>query len=305
MSEWAALRVRADWMAVAMARLLSDHRLVMQGVGTVLSTVAIGVAKAVHNASLLVYYTDGNVVSTACEPVRLCGSEWPTLAANAGCVRLSEVIWQCSPSLVGAEFIRPAQIDGFANTNNVAIGNTTRPRVRLSGASGLGEAEIFNPNVYCYVPQHSPRVLVSRVDVANGRRIDSPPPPGAGPGRARVVVTDRCIMTVADGVGTVTEVYADERLHDLAHLTGFRLRGTPCRMPPPNRAERKALDDVDPLAVRELELLSGVARLQRLREVIADEAQRWREPATWSRNGDGRWVLTTHEATAHIEVSVP
>ena len=58
-----------------------------------------------------------------------------------------------------------AQLDQFGNANNSVIGPSfRRPKVRLPGTAGLADMGSIGKTLYYWVPDHSPRSLVPRVD---------------------------------------------------------------------------------------------------------------------------------------------
>jgi glutaconate CoA-transferase, subunit B len=60
--------------------------------------------------------------------------------------------------------VGPAQLDRYGNANNTLIGDRRRPRVRLPGSAGMGDVGSIGKSVYYWIPRHSPRTLVERVD---------------------------------------------------------------------------------------------------------------------------------------------
>lgn len=58
-----------------------------------------------------------------------------------------------------------AQLDQYGNANNSVIGSDYhRPKVRLPGTAGLADLGSLDKKLYYWVPSHSPRSLVARVD---------------------------------------------------------------------------------------------------------------------------------------------
>lgn len=58
-----------------------------------------------------------------------------------------------------------AQLDRYGNGNNSIIGKDYhRPKVRLPGTAGMGDMGSIGKSLYYWVPRHSPRALVERVD---------------------------------------------------------------------------------------------------------------------------------------------
>ena len=58
-----------------------------------------------------------------------------------------------------------AQLDQYGNANNSIIGTSfTRPTIRLPGTAGLADMGSIGKTLYYWVPNHSPRTLVRKVD---------------------------------------------------------------------------------------------------------------------------------------------
>lgn len=58
-----------------------------------------------------------------------------------------------------------AQLDQYGNANNSIIGTSfTRPTIRLPGTAGLADMGSIGKTLYYWVPNHSPRTLVQKVD---------------------------------------------------------------------------------------------------------------------------------------------
>lgn len=97
------------------------------------------------------------------------------------------------------------QIDRHGNQNISCIGEFDRPKRQLLGARGAPGNTVNNRTSY-WVPKHSPRVFLDRVDVVTGvgpaRAIE------AGPAASRFndvhrVVTDLAVLDVAGEGGTL------------------------------------------------------------------------------------------------------
>ncbi len=61
-------------------------------------------------------------------------------------------------------FLGGGEIDGAANLNLVGIGEADRPRVRFPGSFGSAYLYFVVPRVILFREEHSPRVLVPKVD---------------------------------------------------------------------------------------------------------------------------------------------
>ena len=74
------------------------------------------------------------------------------------------------------------QVDRYGNQNISCIGDWARPRAQLLGVRGAPGNTVNHPVSY-WIPRHSRRVLVPRVDMVSGVGNDRPPPLSARHGR--------------------------------------------------------------------------------------------------------------------------
>ncbi|MEV6110669.1 CoA-transferase [Streptomyces sp. NPDC051940] len=157
-------------------------------------------------------------------------------------------------SMMGA-----SQLDAYGNQNISAIGDWRRPKRQLIGVRGA-PGNTVNHRVDYWVPAHSPRVFVERVDVVSG----------VGNDRARahrgpslrfhelgVVVTDLAVLDYgADGRLKVRSLHPGVSADEVARQTGFALdvssAGT-TRLP--GREELRLIREViDPRGLRDGEV---------------------------------------------------
>jgi acyl CoA:acetate/3-ketoacid CoA transferase beta subunit len=89
-----------------------------------------------------------------------------------------------------------SQLDPMGNHNFAAIGDLKRPKSQLLGFRGAPGNTVNNVTSY-WIPNHSPRVFVERVDVVTGVGYDRAA--AAGPAATRFhelrhVVTNLCVL---------------------------------------------------------------------------------------------------------------
>jgi acyl CoA:acetate/3-ketoacid CoA transferase beta subunit len=119
------------------------------------------------------------------------------------------------------------QVDRYGNQNISAIGDFAKPTRQLLGSRGAPGNTVNNRTSY-WVPKHSPRVFVERVDVVSG----------VGPKRAREagraasrhndihrIVTNLAVLDVGGPDDTVRllSVHPGVRVPDVQEATGFEL----------------------------------------------------------------------------------
>jgi len=154
-----------------------------------------------------------------------------------------------------------AQIDRFGNQNISCIGDWARPRAQLLGVRGAPGNTINHPVSY-WVPRHSRRVFVERVDLVSGIGYDRAAALGPRAARfheLRVVVTNLAVLDfqTADHAMRLRSVHPGVAAGDVIAATGFPL-AVPDHVPvtrPPTPEELALIRGrLDPSGQREGEL---------------------------------------------------
>lgn len=157
------------------------------------------------------------------------------------------------------QFLRPAQIDPYGNVNASRIGPAHSPKVRFLGIA-VGDAINEVRRVCLYVPEHSPRVFVDRLDYVTGVRNhdgsnwrDAAGIHAVGPDS---VVTPLALLGFDAQLRLeIRSVHPGVSVDDVDAATGFALGRAAdlYETPPPTPEEVAALARVDPNGVRRLE----------------------------------------------------
>jgi len=154
-----------------------------------------------------------------------------------------------------------AQLDQFGNQNISCIGDWARPKAQLLGVRGAPGNTVNHPVSY-WVPKHSRRVFVDRVDMASGvgyDRVRGLSGRTAGFHELRCVVTNMAVLDFggADHSMRLRSVHPGVSVSDVAEATGFLL-AAPYQVPQtrlPTAAELKLIrTHLDPEARRDEEL---------------------------------------------------
>lgn len=119
-----------------------------------------------------------------------------------------------------------AQLDRFGNQNIAAIGDWRRPKAQLIGPRGAPGNTINHPTSY-FVPQHSPKVFVPRVDQVCGIGYDRAARLGPA-GRfhqLRRVISNLGVFDfeTPDGSMRLRSLHPGVRVDDVVARTGFPL----------------------------------------------------------------------------------
>ncbi|GGQ72859.1 CoA-transferase subunit beta [Couchioplanes azureus] len=153
-----------------------------------------------------------------------------------------------------------SQLDRHGNQNISCIGDWSRPSAQLLGVRGA-PGNTVNHVVSYWVPRHSPRVFVERVDMVCGIGYDRAGALGAPANRfheIRTVVTDLAVLDFAtpDHRMRLRSVHPGVTAAEVARATGFPL-AAPADVPRtrlPTAAELALIRDLDPEGLREKEV---------------------------------------------------
>jgi acyl CoA:acetate/3-ketoacid CoA transferase beta subunit len=148
-----------------------------------------------------------------------------------------------------------SQIDRYGNQNIAFVGGWERPKVQLLGFRGAPGNTINHATSY-WVPNHSPRVFVERVDVVTGIGYDRAAKLGAKAARFHripCVVSNLCVFDFEtnDHTMRVRSVHPGVTVEDVVAATGFELSipdDVPeSRLPTPEelRLIREVIDPTD------------------------------------------------------------
>ncbi|MCD9141194.1 CoA-transferase subunit beta [Streptomyces albireticuli] len=244
---------RAEVCVVACAEAWRGDGEILASPMGVLPTIGARLARLTFSPDLLL--TDGEALLIA---------DTPALGAKAAVVEgwlpfrrhLAMVSGGRRHVMMGA-----SQLDRYGNQNISRIGAADRPDRQLLGVRGAPGNTVNHATSY-WIPRHSPRVLVERVDMVCGVGHDRAA--AAGPSVTRFhrvprVVTDLAVLDFAtpDRTMRVRSLHPGVAPEELRAATGFPLdvpAGVP-RTRVPTTAELRLIRDViDPDALREREV---------------------------------------------------
>jgi len=264
-------------MVVCMARHINDGDVVAQGLATPLVTAAYLLARETHAPNLYFTSAIGQGICRNPAPMSISNIErlWLDRSlTNVGFVRAAADIL---PSLKPKEFFRPAQVDPFGNFNNVAFGKsylqdaTHKARLRLPGTGGIPDVTTFIDDIYLYVPQHSRITFVNQLDICSGLGHSKTRLAGQG---TKTLISNLGEFDFFQGRMRLITYHPGVDVEEIQKHTGFPLDIAPelRETPLPTSKELDILrNQIDPLGIRKLELLSGGERKRLLTEIIARE----------------------------------
>ncbi len=265
-------------MVACIAHQIHDGETIVQGLATPLVAAGFLLARLTHAPTLYFASAIGQSICRNPAPLGLTRVEslWLDRAlTNTGFVTVAADVL---PNMKPKEFFRPGQIDSAGNFNNIAFGKNylneqkKQPRLRLPGSGGIPDVTTYLDGIYLYVPRHSRVTFVSQLDVRSGlghapeRRL------GSGP---RYLVSDLGQFDFYQGHMRLTSIHPGVRLAEIQARTAFELDIAPDvdETPLPSREELRLLrEEIDPLEIRRLELMSGSARRDLLHRIIVAES---------------------------------
>jgi acyl CoA:acetate/3-ketoacid CoA transferase beta subunit len=211
---------RHEYCALALAEAFrGDGEILASPIGT-LPTIAARLAKLAFEPGLLL--TDG--VATLLGNVPPVGVPGPSVAEGFMPYRsVFDVVWSGRRHVI----MGASQIDRYGNQNICAIGDWRKPKAQLLGMRGAPGNTINHPTTY-WIPQHSKRVFVPKVDVVSGVGYDRARALGERAARfheIRRVVSNLGVFdfATADRSMRVVSVHPGVRVDEVLENTGFEL----------------------------------------------------------------------------------
>ncbi|WP_132879960.1 CoA-transferase subunit beta [Tamaricihabitans halophyticus] len=250
---------RAEVCVVACAEVFRGSGEIMASAfGTI---PAIGVRLARHTFAPDLLLSDGEAL--------LMRGTWPVGTPAEGDIEgwapfraVFDLVWHGKRHVM----MIPSQLDVHGNMNISAIGDYHRPKVQLLGARGGPGNTVCHPTSY-WIPKHSPRSLVSKVDMVSGVGHDRAA--AAGPAARRYhqlhrVVTNLGVLDfAADGRLRLVSVHPGVTVPQVRAETGFPLdlagatENTVATTRLPTAAELRLIrEELDPAGLREHEVPS-------------------------------------------------
>jgi glutaconate CoA-transferase subunit B len=232
-------------MTVTMARLLRDGETVFHGVASPLPMVAILLAKRLHAPNLIYLNISGSVDPT---PDRLPVStvDPALLRGTRSLVTLTDLFDLAARGRLDTAFLSGAQIDGQGRLNLSAIGDWTRPKVRLPGGAGSAALMPSANRVILWRTKHDRRSFPERLDFVTAA------------GNVDRVVTPLCVFRRRDGRLEVESIHPSVSPADLVAATGFPIEvgDTTSVTALPSERELALLREIDPARVSDSEFAS-------------------------------------------------
>ncbi len=233
----------ADYMALALARLLKDSRNVFHGLASPLPAVAVQLARRIHNPNLLYLNIAGGVdAGPEALQVSTCGPSF--LEGTQSFFSLTDIFDLCARGELDTAFLSGVQIDSQGRVNNSVIGSFTHPKVRLPGGAGSAVIIPHAQQTILWRTKHDKRTFVEKLDFITAA------------GNTRYVVSPLGILVKAPGPQGnklyLQSYFSYSSPQEIQDQTGFPLplAATCAAFPDPTAEELQALEDLDPQGVR-------------------------------------------------------
>jgi acyl CoA:acetate/3-ketoacid CoA transferase beta subunit len=242
---------RAEVCAVACAEAWrGDGEVVASPIGTV-PTIGARLAALTFSPDLVL--TDGDALMTA-EPLPVdAPADAPRVVEGwLPFGKMFDLLWWGRRHvMMGA-----TQVDRFGNQNIACIGPWEKPKAMLLGVRGAPGNTVNHPTSY-WVPNHSPRTFVEKVDFVSGVGYDRVPK-SAAVHEIRVVVSNLGVFdfNTPDHSMRVRSVHPGVTVDEVQEASGFPLStdGVAESRPPTDEELRLIREVIDPRSLRDAEV---------------------------------------------------
>lgn len=245
---------RAEVCVVACAEAFRDNgEIIASGFGTI-PAIGVRLARATFSPDLLI--TDGE--SHLVRGAWAVGAPAPDEVEGWAPFRtIFDLVWHGKRHVM----MIPSQVDPYGNTNISAIGDYRRPKVQLLGVRGAPGNSVCHPTSY-WVPKHSTRVFVPKVDMVSGVGNDRAAQAGPGASRyhdLRRVVTNLAVFDYHPEHGRLrlASVHPGVTVEQVREATGFPLEidgEVPQTRLPTDEELRLIREVLDPRGLRDREV---------------------------------------------------
>jgi acyl CoA:acetate/3-ketoacid CoA transferase beta subunit len=242
---------RAEQCAVAIAEIFrGDGEILVSPMGN-LPILGARLAKLTFEPDLLL--TDGvaSIVATV-QPIGGAEGPEPIVESWMPFRHIFDLVWSGRRHVV----MGATQIDRYGNQNIACIGEFRKPKAQLLGMRGAPGNTLSHPTSY-WVPNHSAKVFVEKVDVVSGVGYDRAAELGERSARfheIRRVVSNLGVFDfdTADHSMRLASVHRGVSVDQVVENTGFALavEGEVPETRPPDDEELRILREVlDPLGI--------------------------------------------------------
>ncbi|PWJ27041.1 acyl CoA:acetate/3-ketoacid CoA transferase beta subunit [Branchiibius hedensis] len=244
---------RAEHAVIACAETFRGGGEILASAFGIIPSIGVRLARSTFEPELLLSDGEANLVhGTGPIPGALPGPVEGFIPFR----RIFDILWNGRRHVM----MVPSQLDRYGNSNISAIGDHARPKVQLLGVRGAPGNSVCHPTSY-WVPRHSTRVFVDRVDFVCGVGNDRAAANGPAASRyhdLRKIVTDLAVLGYReDGTIRLISVHPGVSVDDVVRATGFELGDTSevttTREPTPDELHL-IREILDPMSLRDKEV---------------------------------------------------
>lgn len=261
-----------ELICACIARQVEDGDVLAQGLATPLVAAGYLLAWHTHAPNCTFASAIGQTICSEGAPLGLSTIEALWLDRAVASFGFVSAAADLLPQVMPKEFFRPGQVDPAGNFNNIAFGSDYgKPRMRMPGSGGIPDVTTFMPHTYLYVPRHSRVTFVKEVDFVSGLGHSAVRVRGSGP---EYLVSDLGQFDFPEGRMRLLSLHPGVSLERVRAKTGFELEVHPdltVTEPPDDKDVALLREEIDPLGIRKLELLSGPKRREAIREILTIE----------------------------------
>jgi len=233
---------KADYMTVAISRMLVDNETVFHGVSSPIPMCAINLARKTHAKNLIYVNIPGGVNGNMPKYERTSTAGSDLLEGANSYFPLSEVFDLSMRGKLDVAFLSGIQFDNKGNVNASVIGDYKKPKVRLPGGAGSAVLIPTAKKPIIWRTKHDKRTFVEKCDFITTK------------GNLHAIVTPLCIFKMKNGEIYLDKLMPDVTLEDVLKNTGFMVKYEKVEhMEEPTKEEIRWLNMIDPSRVREME----------------------------------------------------
>lgn len=235
----------SDFLIANLEQEIGDGMTIVQGTSTFIPMIATLIAMKNKKINLI----GGFMLNPKINPTVPSTFSPYNYSDEESYLNLSGFLDLLQNGKIDLEFLRPAQVDEFGNINNTVIGDYKKPKIRLPGGMGVDDVMTFIKKIILYVPNHSRRIFVKKVDFVTAHGWDK----GKGPDK---IITNMCVFEFPNKKITLTKINPEYSIDDVKKETGFDfdISKEVRYMDVPDREKCKIINELDTLQLRNLEI---------------------------------------------------
>ena len=135
-------------ISICIARQVVNSEVLAQGINTPLVMAGFILAKLTHAPDVRFASAIGQGICQDWAPLSVTRVEEMWLSKALIHVGFAVAAADLLPKYNPKEFLRPAQVDAYGNTNNIAFGQDYRhPRMRLPGTGGIPDVTTYSEHL--------------------------------------------------------------------------------------------------------------------------------------------------------------